>query len=406
MEEAKTMKTPMSSSIKLDKDEKGKSIDSTMYRGMIGRSTGSSGCDLNTSRASFSPISSVLQGFGFGTDFSLHASQPVHSFRAPRGKRPTEPSQPAQTEARRKARFDTTLFSSGGLSEVQAKFAQRKVVPGRSINFSQLSISGLRAFQSDGLAASSDDFEPIFRLWCRLLFEGHMDLVDRLFPPLERGYSEDVRTCRPRDGQTIGHSLTVISESSPHDLLHPMPRGGHRDESTTRYSPMVASSLEFQGCRGRFEQRDRFEAPTFMIHMMSSLGAMKFEKAPMAPGLGERDHQHRPGTGTSASRVEEEAEIERWRDHLLSHHSLSSSHRDIPHQHLMLLIMPLDGFIYSDQLSWHSHGGACSRSHGSQQAAFEHLQQRIERIESRQESQHEEMMAYLRSVFPPPPPQP
>ena len=36
MEEAKIMKTPMSSSIKLDKDDKGKSIDSTMYRGMIG----------------------------------------------------------------------------------------------------------------------------------------------------------------------------------------------------------------------------------------------------------------------------------------------------------------------------------------------------------------------------------
>ncbi|RVW71811.1 hypothetical protein CK203_059218 [Vitis vinifera] len=36
MEETKTMNTPMSSSIKLDKDEKGKSIDSTMYRGMIG----------------------------------------------------------------------------------------------------------------------------------------------------------------------------------------------------------------------------------------------------------------------------------------------------------------------------------------------------------------------------------
>ncbi|KAL6326032.1 hypothetical protein AAG906_038524 [Vitis piasezkii] len=32
MEEAKTMKTPMSSSIKLDKNGKGKSIDSTMYR--------------------------------------------------------------------------------------------------------------------------------------------------------------------------------------------------------------------------------------------------------------------------------------------------------------------------------------------------------------------------------------
>ncbi|KAL6337931.1 hypothetical protein AAG906_005396 [Vitis piasezkii] len=36
MEEAKVMKTPMSSFIKLDMDEKGKSIDSTMYRGMIG----------------------------------------------------------------------------------------------------------------------------------------------------------------------------------------------------------------------------------------------------------------------------------------------------------------------------------------------------------------------------------
>ena len=36
MEEAKIMKTPMSSSIKLDKDEKGKFIDLTMYRGMIG----------------------------------------------------------------------------------------------------------------------------------------------------------------------------------------------------------------------------------------------------------------------------------------------------------------------------------------------------------------------------------
>ena len=36
MEETKTMKTLMISSIKLDKNEKGKSIESTMYRGMIG----------------------------------------------------------------------------------------------------------------------------------------------------------------------------------------------------------------------------------------------------------------------------------------------------------------------------------------------------------------------------------
>ena len=37
---------------------------------------------------------------------------------------------------------------------------------------------------------------------------------------------------------------------------------------------------------------------------------------------------------------------------------------------------------------------------------FEHLQQRIEHIEDRLESWHEEMMAYLNSVFPPPPSQP
>ena len=36
IKETKTMKTPMTSSIKLDKDEKGKSIDLTMYRCMIG----------------------------------------------------------------------------------------------------------------------------------------------------------------------------------------------------------------------------------------------------------------------------------------------------------------------------------------------------------------------------------
>ena len=40
------------------------------------------------------------------------------------------------------------------------------------------------------------------------------------------------------------------------------------------------------------------------------------------------------------------------------------------------------------------------------QAAFEHLQQMIERIKGRLESKHEEMMTYLRFVFPPPPPQP
>ena len=35
---------------------------------------------------------------------------------------------------------------------------------------------------------------------------------------------------------------------------------------------------------------------------------------------------------------------------------------------------------------------------------FEHLDQRLGRLQERMDHQHEEMMAYLRSVFPPPPP--
>ena len=37
---------------------------------------------------------------------------------------------------------------------------------------------------------------------------------------------------------------------------------------------------------------------------------------------------------------------------------------------------------------------------------FEHLYQMIEHIEGRLESRHKKMMAYLRFVFPPSPPQP
>ena len=36
LENAKSIRTPMSSTIKLDKDESGKTVDITKYRGMIG----------------------------------------------------------------------------------------------------------------------------------------------------------------------------------------------------------------------------------------------------------------------------------------------------------------------------------------------------------------------------------
>ena len=62
------------------------------------------------------------------------------------GKRPADPSQPDQSEARRKARYDTALFGSvEDYQRYKQKFAQRKVIPGRSINFSQLKYFGFEA---------------------------------------------------------------------------------------------------------------------------------------------------------------------------------------------------------------------------------------------------------------------
>ena len=63
------------------------------------------------------------------------------------GKPLVEPSQPAQTEARRMVRFDMTPFNTmEDYQRYKQKFAPRKVVPGRSINFSQL-----QHFEFEGL---------------------------------------------------------------------------------------------------------------------------------------------------------------------------------------------------------------------------------------------------------------
>ncbi|RVW33077.1 hypothetical protein CK203_102312 [Vitis vinifera] len=74
--------------------------------------------------------------------------------------------------------------------------------------------------------------------------------------------------------------------------------------------------------------------------------------------------------------------------------SSQPSFTELPYQHLTFLII---------RLEWMSPlRSALLRL----KATFEHLQQCIDHIESRQASQHEEMMAYLHSVFPPPSLQP
>ena len=81
-------------------------------------------------------LSTSLVSFIFA--FLMAPRRETSAFRA-QGKRPAELSQPTQTEARRKARFDTTLFNTvENYQRYKQKLAQRKVVPERSINFSQL----------------------------------------------------------------------------------------------------------------------------------------------------------------------------------------------------------------------------------------------------------------------------
>ena len=80
------------------------------------------------------------------------------------GKRPAESSQPEQMEAHCKASYDTTLFSSvEDYQRYKQKFAQRKVIPGKSINFSQLQYFGFEGlFNRMRWLPVVTIFEPIF----------------------------------------------------------------------------------------------------------------------------------------------------------------------------------------------------------------------------------------------------
>ena len=190
------------------------------------------------------------------------------------GKCLAEPSQPTQMEARRKARFDTTLFSSvEDYQRYKQKFAQRKVVPRRSINFSQL-----RHFRFEGLFSPMGWWPvvmilelifstPVHAFYSRVTYglgrsiistvrgvEIQLDLesIYRIFnivPVGLRVYESKVwptvpgfepkkaiqRMCGLEDTQGMGkpstHSLTVICRVLHHMIYFILlPRGGHRDE--------------------------------------------------------------------------------------------------------------------------------------------------------------------------------
>ncbi|RVX11507.1 hypothetical protein CK203_015826 [Vitis vinifera] len=292
MEEAKTMKTLMSSSIKLDKDEKGKSIDSTMYRGMIGllypkgdnfeligysdadfagckveRKSTSDTCHflghslvswhskkqnsvaLSTAEAEyiaaaapqgiFDAITAFWRGalwcvyiplFSFVSFISTFLMVPRRELAASKaqGKRPTEPSQPDQSETRRKA---------------------RKVVPERSINFSQFQYFGFegifgqmrwlpvdRSLSTVRGVEITLGSESIFRI-LNIPSVGLRVYESKVWPTVP-GFEpkEAIQRCvdlsMPRGmGKPSAHSLTMISRILHHMVCSILlPRGGHRDE--------------------------------------------------------------------------------------------------------------------------------------------------------------------------------
>ena len=109
----------------------------------------------------------------FFTSFnSLMAPQRETSTSKAQSKRLIEPSQSEQTEACRKARFDMALFSSNeDYQRYKEKFAQRKVIPGRSVNFSQLQHFGFEGlFGRMGWLPVVTISEPIFPTLVRAFY--------------------------------------------------------------------------------------------------------------------------------------------------------------------------------------------------------------------------------------------
>ncbi|RVW19846.1 hypothetical protein CK203_116339 [Vitis vinifera] len=173
MEEAKTMKTPMSSSIKLDKDEKGQGrITRQENAKKIGLLTIDQASTVRTGRpvlllsdrapqAWIRPHLRVFRASSWTSSSCVWFQPHLHTFSpffilwmAPRretgtskaqGKRPAEPSQPEQMEARQKARYDTPssiplkIISDTNKNSLRGKLSQGEV--SISPNFST---SGLR----------------------------------------------------------------------------------------------------------------------------------------------------------------------------------------------------------------------------------------------------------------------
>ncbi|RVW62828.1 Retrovirus-related Pol polyprotein from transposon RE1 [Vitis vinifera] len=423
------------------------------------------------------------------------------------GKRPAEPSQqPEQTEARRKARYDTALFGSvEDYQRYKTHFAKRKVVPGRNINFFQLQSLGFEGLfiRMGWLPVVTIELSP--ESICRILDVPPVGLrvyEAKAWPTIPGFEPREAiqRLCGLADAHGMGkpsaHSLTVPSRVLHHMICSILlPRGGHRDEvsyyeaflvdslligrrihvgyvmmrhmmscceSTTRVLPYGHFLTRvFKDAGVDLSRETEFEAPSiYDTYDEHSLGCMKLKKAPDGSLVRKAERQAR-GHDQLHPGVEEEEEIREMEDGLDPQRDLEQRRPELdipaPHQSEGIHVeatfsepmmtepsfpagpssqpsftelpsqaphtpehppwMDLSAQISSlgtrmEELAvvhdtrFYSVEDRIDQYQAGFTSQFKQLVQRIERLESRQESQHEEMMAYLRSVFPPPPPQP
>ena len=223
-------------------------------------------------------------------------------------------------------------------------------------------------------------------------------------------------------------------------------------ESTTRVLPYHRSLTRvFKDAGVDLSRETKFEAPSiYDTYDEHSLGRMKLEKAPDGSWVRKAERQAR-GHDQLHPGVEEEDEIREMEDGLDPQRDLEQRGPELdipaPHQSEGIHVeatfsepmmtepsfteppsqaphapehppwMDLSAQISSlgtrmEELAvvhdtrFYSVEDRIDQYHAGFTSQIEQLAQRIERLESRQESQHEEMMAYLRFVFPPPPPQP
>ncbi|WJZ84205.1 hypothetical protein VitviT2T_003820 [Vitis vinifera] len=372
------------------------------------------------------------------------------------GKRPAEPSQPDQSEARRKARYDTALFGSvEDYQRYKQKFTQRKVVPGKSINFSQLKYFGFeeifgRMRWLPVVTISEPIFPTLIRIFysrvtygvggpitstvreveitlspesiCRIFDIPSVGLrvyESKVWPTVPKFEPREAiqRLCGLADAQGMGkpsaHSLTMISRILHHMVYSILlPRGGHRDEVSYLEAFIVDSILT-----GRRIHVRRAERPPAQAQGQGHMHYVDEEEAEIREMEGGLDPQRdfvqsmpecdipppepmiSEPAYTAGPSEPYDAEIPFQAPHTPDH----APWMDLSAQ-IISLGTRMEELAVVNDTRFHSMEDCIDEYQTSFTSQFEHLDQRLGRLEERMDQQHEEMMAYLRSVFPPPPP--